>query len=93
MTMRSRGLDGFLQTVTKFQSLNLYSPLFNIYHLYRFLLVLCFWPLNYSVNSLNDYYEGDLSEEAYPRGFGLIKELFSGSESSKNKNLVSDGEL
>ncbi|XP_010471942.1 PREDICTED: aspartic proteinase Asp1-like [Camelina sativa] len=38
-------------------------------------------------------YGGDISEEAYPRGFGLITELFSGSDSSKNKNLASDGEL
>jgi hypothetical protein len=42
---------------------------------------------------VNHDYGGDLSEEAYPIGFGLIKELFSGSDSSKNKNLVSDGEL
>jgi len=43
--------------------------------------------------NVNHDYGGDLSEEAYPIGFGLIKELFSGSDSSKNKNLVSDGEL
>ncbi|CAN8275598.1 unnamed protein product [Cochlearia groenlandica] len=34
---------------------------------------------------------GNLSEEAYPSGFGLLGELFSGSE--KKKNLVSDDEL
>lgn len=34
---------------------------------------------------------GDLSEEeAYPRGFGLMGELFSGADASKNKK---DGEL
>lgn len=45
------------------------------------------------LNSVNHDNGGGLSEEAYPRGFGLITELFSGTDSSKNKNLASDGEL
>ncbi|CAH2067735.1 unnamed protein product [Thlaspi arvense] len=47
----------------------------------------------YKLPNLGQDYGGDLSEEAYPRGFGLIGELFSGTDSSKNKNLASDGEL
>ncbi|KAJ4889321.1 hypothetical protein Rs2_29069 [Raphanus sativus] len=40
----------------------------------------------FSVNSVGRDDEGNLSEEeAYPRGFGLIGELFSGTDASKNK--------
>ncbi|KAL1214579.1 Aspartic proteinase Asp1 [Cardamine amara subsp. amara] len=41
--------------------------------------------------NVNQEYGEDSSEEAYPRGFGLITELFSGTDSSKN--LDADGEL
>lgn len=57
-----------------------------------FLPLICL-PLNFCVNSVNHEFGGDSSEEVYPRGFGLITELFSGTDSSKNKNLVSDVEL
>lgn len=40
----------------------------------------------FSVNSVGRDDGGNLSEEeAYPRGFGLIGELFSGTDASKNK--------
>lgn len=92
-------MDGLLQTVTSFPSSEtelffffFFFVLFLLFHqiyntISSFLLPL--FAFGNFVNSVNEDYGGDLSEEAaYPRGFGLIGDLFS-----KNKNSGSDGEL